>query len=844
MDRTIENEIISIKTELNDLNHRVSKLERKAKSEAHENAPAPAKRNIEEEIKTSNKGDVVFDNTVVLKQKSSLNLDKFKNENPIEAIAEPSKALQKPEVEDKNDQTQVIELKETIGQSLEEKIGSYWLNRIGIFSLVIGLALLLMYSFQFYGPVFKVITGICLSIVLIFGGEWMNKHGEPKWYVRGLIGGGWSLAFFTSFAVYHVPAVKLTDNLFIDCLLMSIVCILAMGHALLRKSEVIAGLATVLSLIVIALCDQNQFSLIAQGLLAISLAYMSAKLDWYKLFFWGVIGSYGTFYCAVAPKIEALQLGDWGNLLMAGSYLSIIWLAFNSTNLFLNTYSRNRKVYLTIASIVNAIAFIPAMGYLLKPIIGTYDYLYLVVVALVYGALYSVAREKKLTVVQDVNILVALTSATGAIATFFASSTTNIFWIMEVPVLVWLGMKYKIVSMRGFALLLSMVTAIYTMMQTDSRTFNFLGLNMPVVTIHIVTYALAMAITAAVQRVPSSLNDQGAIVSKTFYYYLIASTSFLWLTPVVALWNISNGTLGHTALSLKTSGSILFWMIECLAIFAIGLISRDSFVKFLACFGSALATLAAITLAKDVLAPVLVLLTAYLFGSMLLSKKIHEMESSATNKNQYYFYVSCFALFLWSLAIAKFSADFLALRWAIEATLLVGIGFWFKDQHIRNIGAVIFGTAVMNLVAFGSAWNLYESLALIVLLYGTSGLHRLLEKNEPENNRLMVAHCYEVTATILLTMFIKKFVPFQWLTFAFSAEGMGLLLTGFLIKDKVFRISGLAVFGLVALKLLFVDLAGAETIARIVSFIIAGLILLIASYAYSKYATRYVKESN
>ena len=61
---------------------------------------------------------------------------------------------------------------------------------------------------------------------------------------------------------------------------------------------------------------------------------------------------------------------------------------------------------------------------------------------------------------------------------------------------------------------------------------------------------------------------------------------------------------------------------------------------------------------------------------------------------------------------------------------------------------------------------------------------------------------------------------------------------GFGLKDKVFRVSGLGVFALLVLKILFVDLAGAETIYRILSFIVAGVILLAASFAYARFTGR------
>jgi uncharacterized membrane protein len=58
------------------------------------------------------------------------------------------------------------------------------------------------------------------------------------------------------------------------------------------------------------------------------------------------------------------------------------------------------------------------------------------------------------------------------------------------------------------------------------------------------------------------------------------------------------------------------------------------------------------------------------------------------------------------------------------------------------------------------------------------------------------------------------------------------------LPDKYYRVSGLAIFSLLLLKILFVDLAAAETIWRILSFVAAGTILLLASYGYAKFNAR------
>jgi len=50
--------------------------------------------------------------------------------------------------------------------------------------------------------------------------------------------------------------------------------------------------------------------------------------------------------------------------------------------------------------------------------------------------------------------------------------------------------------------------------------------------------------------------------------------------------------------------------------------------------------------------------------------------------------------------------------------------------------------------------------------------------------------------------------------------------------------AGLGVFCMLLLKVLFVDLAAAQTIYRILSFAIAGAILLLASFGYAKFTAK------
>jgi uncharacterized membrane protein len=100
--------------------------------------------------------------------------------------------------------------------SLEERLGVNWLNKLGIASLVIGLAFFLAYKLQTWGPAGKVLCGYAVSVALLAGGVWLEQKATYRIFARAGIGGGWALGFFTTFALYHIPAAHLLNSLAVD----------------------------------------------------------------------------------------------------------------------------------------------------------------------------------------------------------------------------------------------------------------------------------------------------------------------------------------------------------------------------------------------------------------------------------------------------------------------------------------------------------------------------------------------------------------------------------------------------------------------------------------------------
>lgn len=94
---------------------------------------------------------------------------------------------------------------------LEFRIGSTWLNRIGVVAVIFGLAFFLKYSFdnQWIGPTGRVLLGVLAGLLMMGAGEKLRHRYAG--YAQGLLGGGSLALFFSIYASYQfyqlIPAV-------------------------------------------------------------------------------------------------------------------------------------------------------------------------------------------------------------------------------------------------------------------------------------------------------------------------------------------------------------------------------------------------------------------------------------------------------------------------------------------------------------------------------------------------------------------------------------------------------------------------------------------------------------
>ena len=93
-------------------------------------------------------------------------------------------------------------------QHLETRMGLTWVNRIGVITLIIGVAFFFKYAIdnQWIGETGRVILGVLAGLATLGAGDFLWKRGQ-KIYAQGICGLGISilyLSFYASFAFYHL----------------------------------------------------------------------------------------------------------------------------------------------------------------------------------------------------------------------------------------------------------------------------------------------------------------------------------------------------------------------------------------------------------------------------------------------------------------------------------------------------------------------------------------------------------------------------------------------------------------------------------------------------------------
>src|SRR5208283_105146 len=170
----------------------------------------------------------------------------------------------------------------------EAVVGGNWLNKLGVFVLVIAIALFLDFSFAKMGPTGRSAVGLAISLALLLGGVLLERRARYVVFGRGLIGGGWAGLYFTTYAMQAVDAAKVIHNPLLGGILLLGVAAGMVLHSLRYRVPALTVLAYFMAFAALAITNVTALSVIALIPLAGSLLIVAYRFSWSGMALFGL----------------------------------------------------------------------------------------------------------------------------------------------------------------------------------------------------------------------------------------------------------------------------------------------------------------------------------------------------------------------------------------------------------------------------------------------------------------------------------------------------------------------------------------------------------------------------
>ena len=361
--------------------------------------------------------------------------------------------------------------------AMEEILGTNWLNKLGIVLVVFGVALFGVYELGQLGPAGKVGLSLVVSLAFLGGGIFAEKNNRYRLLGHTLIGGGWALLFFTTYAVNHVQAMRVMSSESTDLILMLAVALAMVVHTLRYRSQVVTGLAFLLAYGTVALSNDNVYSLSSGVILAIGLVSIVIKMGWFELEVFGILSSYGNHIYWLYRLLGAggAQGHAFPEYQASTAILFFYWIVYRISYVVRKPKSTQAGHASTIAALLNTLLqpeHVSTMAALLNTLLllGTMKFqsvhpelafvalLIIGAVEFSIGQLPMIKRRREAFVV-----LTVLGAALMVAAVPFRGSSNNpvILWLIGAEVLLAAGVMVSEVVFRRLGLFIGLVVGLH-----------------------------------------------------------------------------------------------------------------------------------------------------------------------------------------------------------------------------------------------------------------------------------------------------------------------------------------------------------------------------------------------
>ena len=663
--------------------------------------------------------------------------------------------------------------------NIEEFIGGNLINKIGILILIVGLGLFVKYAIDngYFPPLVRLILSFLAGLTLVGIGYWLKP--KYKTYSAVLFSGGMAVLYFSTYSghAFYDPVLMPRTTAFILMVVFTIVTVLA---AMMYGLEIIALLGLVGAYAVPLLLSDDS------GAMKLFLSYIAIINSGVLLV---CIRNNWRLTLYTAFVLTWLIFGFWvlsENLNLAETNIAwlfnIIFFLIFYTALISYNILKNKKFTFDNVLFVTLNAFIfygLGMTLLENSDLEKYQGLFTLAngilhLGIAYG-MYKKLADKKLFFAISGLFWVFLTIAIGV---QFEGDISAILWLGEAAILFGIGRRFKIRLYEGASFLV-LFFGISFLLQTWNEGYYDSAVHHGVVfNRYFLISFLAMAITGAMLWMHRKWNEE-------------------WqLTPILNL-----------VIPLLFIGIVYFSFFN------------ETFHQFDQAF---LNSEIENTRDWDILNFRTVWLINYTFLFVMLLMLF----------NQVYFKNKILAGFLGGLTVFVFfiflSAGIFALNDLRYEYLNPDLnpmfqetGYWIWIRYLTYVfaGATLFGLyKLLNWLDDKSIvrtiFQLFVYLVILIIL--------------------------STELTTFMTMVIgvdtKSLTHQVGFSILWAVYSLVMILVGFRQRSKLLRISGIILFAITLIKVFFIDLINISTESRILLFVAIGILLLVTSYFYQRFA--------
>jgi uncharacterized membrane protein len=467
---------------------------------------------------------------------------------------------------------------------LEKKIGQYWLNRIGIVAILIGVSYFLKYAFDnnWVGPGGRITIGLLVGIGLLLWSERFRKKGYAAFsYSLKAVGiGTLYLSLWGAFQIYHlIPAAA-------AFLAMILVTAATIALALSQDAELLASFALVggFSTPVLLSTGQNHeavlfcyVALLDAAILAVSIFKPWRRLLWGS--FAGTAILYLGWYSDYYSDDQRAMTVAFATLFAA--IFAVIPLAASGGR---STRFAGHSATLTLLPLLNAAAFFLALYAMYERDQPTLTWYALALAAVYLGLGSFIKRRVSAEDANFINLLhvaIALAFITIAIPLKLNAQWITIGWLAEAGVLLWLSVTARADFLRYFASV-ALALGIARLLFYDHLSADTLVLNM-----RFATYAVAVAVLAGIALLGKKHAAQTELI------FLDAAAVGANLLALIALtleasdyfdrrvYSAGDLVAAYPQLRLERDFSYsAIWLVYGAALMAFGFRQRSAFVRW------------------------------------------------------------------------------------------------------------------------------------------------------------------------------------------------------------------------------------------------------------------------